>query len=217
MPEVRHKYQTVEFGNIDIHLRTLKDTQQFYDQNNEAQILGINSASWALFGVLWPSAQILANYLFKSNTNSKRILEVGCGIGLSSLLLNHLNKDITATDYHPQVNNYLLKNTQLNNDKKIPFYRLDWEDTVLSTIGKFDMIIGSDLLYQPNHFILLAGFIGRYVNSKCEVIIVDPNRGNHSKFKKMMLELGFEHEKIDTKEYAKEPFKGSIHKYRKEK
>jgi predicted nicotinamide N-methyase len=215
LPNVRHKYQTIEFGNVDIHLRTLKDTQQFFDKNNEAQKLGINSASWALFGVLWPSGQILANYIFKTDTHSKRILEIGCGIGLSSLLLNHLDKNITATDYHPEVESFLLKNTQLNNDQKIPFYRLNWEDETLKNLGKFDIIIGSDLLYQQNHSILLSSFINKYANEVCEVVIVDPNRGNHSKFKKAMLGFGFEYEKIDTTKYTKEPFKGSIHKYKK--
>lgn len=215
MTNVRHKYQTIEFGNIDIHLKTLKDTQQFYDNNNEAKELGINSASWSLFGVLWPSSKVLANYIFKSNTNSKRILEIGCGIGLSSLLLNHLDEDITATDYHPQVNSFLLENSELNNDEKIPFYRLDWNDETHKHIGKFDLIIGSDILYEQDHSIVLAEFINKYVKHKCEVIIVDPNRGNHSKFKQTMLEFGFDYEKIDAMKYSKEPFKGSIHKYKR--
>ena len=38
----------------------------------------------------------------------KRILEVGCGIGLSSLILNRLNADITATDYHPEAEKFLI-------------------------------------------------------------------------------------------------------------
>lgn len=215
MSQIRYKYQTIEFGLIDIHLRTLKDTQQFYDKNNKAQELGINSASWALFGVLWPSSQVLANYILKSNTHSKKILEVGCGIGLSSLLLNHLNQDITATDYHPEVKTYLLKNTTLNNDKEIPFYRLNWEDDALKELGKFDMIIGSDLLYQRNHGELLSKFINKYAKNKCEVIIVDPNRGNHSKFKKAMIDFGFKYEKIDTMKYIKESVQDSIHKYKK--
>ena len=215
MSNIRYKYQTIEFENIDIHLRTLKDTQQFYDDKDKAQKLGINSASWAIFGVLWPSSQVLANYMFKSHTKSKRILEVGCGIGLSSLLLNHLNQDITATDYHPEVKAFLLKNTNLNYDKDIPFYRLDWEDKVNNSLGKFDIIIGSDLLYQQNHGELLSNFINNYASNKCEVIIVDPSRGNHGKFKNEMLSFGFKYEKIDTLEYIDIPYKGSIHKYNK--
>lgn len=215
MSNIRYKYQTIEFDNIDIHIRSLKDTQQFYDKINEAQDLGINSATWALFGVLWPSSQILANYVYEVDTSSKKILEVGCGIGLSSLLLNHLNEDITATDYHPEVKAFLLKNSDLNNDNEIPFYRLDWEDKVLKKIGKFDLIIGSDLLYEQNHGVLLSHFINNYANNSCEVIIVDPNRGNHSKFKKEMINFGFEYEKIDTLKYSDTLFKGSIHKYKK--
>ncbi len=215
MSNIRYKYQTIVFDNVDIHLKTLKDTQQFHDKNNEAQDLGINSATWALFGVLWPSSHILANYIYQLDTGAKRILEVGCGIGLSSLLLNHLQQDITATDYHPEVKAFLLRNSNLNNDKEIPFYRLNWEDKVLNNIGKFDLIIGSDLLYQQNHGETLSHFINQYANKTCEVIIVDPSRGNHSKFKKEMIKFGFKYEKIDTLKYSDLVFKGSIHKYNK--
>ena len=215
MSNIRFKYQTIEFDNIDIHLRTLKDTQQFYDKNNEAQKLGIFSSSWALFGVLWPSSKVLANYIYQEDTSSKRILEVGCGIGLSSLLLNHLHQNITATDYHPEVKTFLLKNSSLNNDNEIPFYRLNWKDETLKKIGKFDLIIGSDLLYEQNHGKLLSHFINNYANNKCEVILVDPSRGNHSKFKKEMLNFGFKYEKIDTLKYSDTKFKGSINKYNK--
>jgi tRNA1(Val) A37 N6-methylase TrmN6 len=33
----------------------------------------------------------------------KRILEIGCGIALSSILLNEKNADITVNDDHPEV------------------------------------------------------------------------------------------------------------------
>lgn len=143
------------------------------------------------------------------------MLEVGCGMGLSSLLLNHTGKDITATDYHPEVERYLDKNTQLNDDKDIPFFRQDWGNKNDKELGKFDLIIGSDILYEPNHFELLSTFINRHANDKCEIIIVDANRGNHPKFTKKMVEFGYTHERLETNEYINKAFKGSIHYYKK--
>ncbi|WP_266096445.1 class I SAM-dependent methyltransferase [Aliarcobacter butzleri] len=120
MKDIRFKYQTIEFGEDDIHLRTLRDKQQFSDEEKKAEKLGISSATWPLFGIVWPSSEVLANFIYDYDFENKRILEVGCGIGLSSLVLNRLNADITATDYHPEAENFLDINTQLNQDDEIP-------------------------------------------------------------------------------------------------
>ena len=59
--------------------------------------------------------------------NGKRILELGCGMALSSLLINRRGGNITATDYHPQAGIFLKKNTELNEDADIPFFLPDCE------------------------------------------------------------------------------------------
>lgn len=41
---LRIRYQTVEFGDTDIHLCTLRDKQQFNDPDDVAKDLGISSA-----------------------------------------------------------------------------------------------------------------------------------------------------------------------------
>ena len=102
MTNLRLCYQTIEFGKIDIHLCTLRDRQEFYDPEGIAEQLGISPASWPIFGVIWPSSLVLAHYISSYNTGTKRILEVGCGTALSSLLLNKKNANITATDHHPE-------------------------------------------------------------------------------------------------------------------
>ncbi len=214
---VRVKYTTIEFGNIDLHVRTLKDNQQFFDKDDIAKNLGISSALWPLFGIIWPSSKVLANYMLHFDTTSKKVLEVGCGIGLSSLLLNHLDAHITATDYHPEVESFLLKNTHLNDDKKIPFIRADWAEAKNSAFDEYDLIIASDVLYESSCAELLSTFLNQYAKKSCEIIIVDPDRGNHSKFSKEMVGLGFTHTKFkpDTQSYMQEPYKGHIHCYQR--
>ena len=95
--------------------------------------------------MLWPSSQILAQMMSKFDVKNKKILEVGCGMALSSLVLNHRLADISSTDYHPSVEGFLNDNTELNEDKIIPYERTGWTDED-DSLGLFDLIIGSDLL-----------------------------------------------------------------------
>lgn len=187
---VRHRYQTIEFDGTDIHVRTLRDRQQFSDPGNMAQSLGVSHATWPLFGVIWDSAEILARLMLMFDVRGKHILEVGCGIGLPSLILNSRTADITATDHHPEARAYLDLNSKLNDDPLIPFTRTGWEDPT-TALGQFDLIIGSDLLYQPDHPGLLAEFLNQHARAHCQVIIVDPARGNTARFTQHMTALGF--------------------------
>jgi predicted nicotinamide N-methyase len=211
---LRFRYQTLEFINADIHVRTLRDTQQYYDTDDMAHNLGISSASWPLFGVIWDSSKILAHLMSDFDIAGKRILEVGCGIGLASLVLNHRSANITATDYHPEAERFMSENTRINNDNLIPFIRTGWGDFD-DTLGEFDLIIGSDLLYERDHINLLAGFIDRHTKRSCEVIIVDPGRGNHSHFSKKMVTLDFSHtqSKPLNTTYLTQAFKGQLLRY----
>jgi predicted nicotinamide N-methyase len=183
MSSLRIRYQTIEFGDVDIHIRTLRDRQQYLDVDGVAGNLGISSATWPLFGVVWASGEVLAHLMFGYEVEGIRILEVGCGIALASLVLNHRLADITATDYHPEVEHFLVENVQLNKGKAIPFVRTGWGDAD-SSLGEFDLVIGSDLLYERGHVELLAGFIDRHARPHCEVILVDPGRGHHARFSK---------------------------------
>lgn len=211
MSPYRIKYQTIEFNHHDIHIKTLRDRQQFSDPDGEAADLGISSAQWSLFGVIWNASQVMAHLIDAKDTTGLRILEVGCGIGLASLLLNARNEDITAIDHHPEAGEFLLSNTALNQDEAIPFLRTGW-DNEATGLGLFDLIIGSDLLYEVEHIQLLSRFIQQHAKPTCEVIIVDPGRGLHAKFSKAMTALGFCHSQTETADTSAltEPFKGKV-------
>jgi predicted nicotinamide N-methyase len=214
MSSLRFRYQTIEFDDLDIHIRTLRDNQQFCDNDGIAEALGISSATWPLFGVVWPSGEILAHLMSDFEIAGRRILEVGCGIGLASLVLNHRLADITATDYHPEAESFLRMNAKLNDDGEIPFVRTGWSDED-SGLGEFDLIIGSDLLYEREFVHLLASFIDQHAKPHCDVIIVDPGRGNHARFSRHMTSLGYSHSqaKPENTDYLTQPFKGQILRY----
>lgn len=131
--------------------------------------------------------------------NGKSVLEIGCGIGLASLVLNHRGVNITATDYHPEVKSFLDENTHLNKDPDISFVRTSWDDHLPNDLGLFDIIIGSDLLYEQEHPENLASFINQHAQKESSVLIVDPRRGYSSRFTRHMTEFGFIHSVIEHK------------------
>ncbi|MCG9697314.1 protein N-lysine methyltransferase family protein [Shewanella sp. Isolate11] len=212
----RLRYQTIEFSSTDIHIRSLWDRQEFSDPLGEANSLGISSAQWSLFGVVWDSSRALASKMSTYDIAGKRILEVGCGMALASLLLNSRNADITATDYHPEAGRFLTENIRLNQGDDIPFLRTDWNN-LKDGLGTFDVIIGADLLYEREHIALLSAFIDRHANPDCEVILVDPCRGNQGSFSKTMSTLGYSHHqtKIEPRNDMSPKYKGQMLFYKK--
>ena len=213
MTALRVRYQTIEIQDIDIHVKTLWNNQQFHDPDGIASKLGISSATWPLFGIVWASAEVLAHLMFDYKIEGIRILEVGCGIGLASLVLNHRSADITATDFHPEAKKFLQSNAKLNNDPEIPFIRTAWGDQD-SNLGKFDLIIGSDLLYERGQASDLSHFIDHHSHNNCEVIIVDPGRGQTARFSKKMNTFGYIKSRTQNcSDFLVEEIKGKILHY----
>jgi predicted nicotinamide N-methyase len=205
---------TVSIQSHRYTLRTLLDRQQFSDDDAMAADLGISSATWSLFGVVWPASRILAAHVSKMDLRGMKVLEIGCGIGLSSIVLHRLGVDITASDYHPLAEEFLRLNVKANKLQPLKFLTGNW-DTHNPLLGEFDLIIGSDILYEPAHPGLVSGFIHRHSEKQSAVIIADPNRGNRGRFTRHMQSMGYSHryERFDDNSGNSNPCKGRILHY----
>jgi predicted nicotinamide N-methyase len=214
---LRYRFQTREFGAHDIHYRSLRDRQQYDDPDGEAEALGISSASWPLFGMVWQAGEVLARLMADYDVGGRRVLEVGCGVGLASLVLNRRRADISATDIHPGAGANLRYNTRLNDDRDIPFLRTAWEDPREEAFGRFDLVVASDVLFEPDHAVKLAAFIDLHARPRCEVILVDARRGLGPAFTRGMAALGYACERLaDIAPFTDpETFRGRILRYRR--
>jgi predicted nicotinamide N-methyase len=185
-------------GCPDLLIRSLLDRQQFADTLGQAAALGISSAAWPLFGLLWPSGvQLAAHMVVRPPAPGLAVLEIGCGLALASLVCHRAGIDITASDRHPLAESFLLANLTLNRLGPLRYRHGDWAvapaavpDVRVS--GRFDLIIGSDLLYERDDGATLAAFIARHAAPGGEVRIVDPDRGNRPAFNRQMSAQGFE-------------------------
>ena len=178
-------------GAADLIIRSLLDKQQFSDPLGAAEALGISSASWPLFGLLWPSAAQLAQRMASRPLRSgERVLEIGCGLGLASLVCHRRGVDITASDCHPLAESFLLENARLNGLAPLKYRTGQWGAQAQghngAVQGQFDLILGSDVLYERDARASLASFLDRHAAHSAQIWIVDPNRGNRSTFHKQM-------------------------------
>jgi predicted nicotinamide N-methyase len=216
MPGYITRQLTVPLGGHDYLIRALSDRQQFADPNGDAERIGISPALWGLFGQVWPAGKLLAETMSSFEVAGKRVLELGCGLGLSSLVLQRRKADITASDHHPLAELFLRRNATQN---KLPFvtYRdLPWEIPD-ATLGRFDLIIGSDVLYERGHSELLAAIMLRHASEHTEILITDPGRGNSARFSKAMALQGYGVVEQLTRFDAADipPFRGRLLSYRR--
>ena len=198
-------------GVDDLLIHSLLDKNQFYDPLDEALNLGISSATWPLFGLLWPSGLRMAERMALRSVSGERILEIGCGLGLASLVAHRRGASVTASDCHPLAHAFLDENTRLNGLSPMAYRHGLWGKAALredglpvltkahdaAVMGRFDLIVGSDILYERDDEGTLADFINAHAEARSEVWVVDPNRGNRAAFHKHMAHAGFDlHEQV---------------------
>ena len=216
MNGVELKSDTFTINEFDYLICSLKDNQQYDEDDHESIALGISSATWSLFGVVWPTSVVMALNIHKYQLEGKRVLEIGCGIGLCSIVLHRMGIDITASDYHPRSRSFLDRNVLGNGLLPIKYQTGNWE-IENEELGKFDFVIGSDILYQPAHAEHVSQFIDRHSNDNVQVLIGDPGRENRSNFSRKMVDLGYSHqfEKFDQQINDGKRCKGRLMHYQR--
>jgi predicted nicotinamide N-methyase len=148
------------------------------------------------FGVVWPSARALSEHLVslgKSALAGQRVLEIGCGLAVPSLVASRLGATVLATDFHPDIPQFLARNARLNPSPEggvVEYVHRDWARDG-SPLGQFDWVIGSDILYESQH----PGPVARSLAAHCapggRVVLADPGRPYLQAFADEMKRLGF--------------------------
>ena len=216
MPGYTTRDVALHVAGRDFTLRALSDLHQYSDPEGDADRAGISSATWCLFGQVWPAGIVLAEALGQMDLAGKRVLEVGCGLGLSTLVMQARGGDVTASDHHPLAEAFLLRNAELNGLPPPRYVDFPW-DSPRPDLGDFDLIVGADVLYERGHAASLLGVVARHGSDAGEVIIADPGRGNSGAFGTGMRNLGYEfsEQRCAFSEGEVPPFRGRLLSWRR--
>lgn len=130
---------------------------------------------------IWPSARVLADLLVRHQGDGRSALELGCGSGLVACALAQAGYQVTATDYYQDALAFTAGNVARNTGAMATTRLVDWR-AMPPDLGRFDLVVGSDVLYERSYAVLLANAIAATIAPGGAAIIADPGRLAYSEF-----------------------------------
>jgi predicted nicotinamide N-methyase len=125
------------------------------------------------WSVLWRSGVALGGELAGAALAGRRVLELGCGLGVPSLVAARLGAHVLATDEDPDALELLERNARANG-LTLATARVDWRDADdLVGRGPFDVVLAADVLYERAAAAALLTLLPRL---GAEVWLADPGR-----------------------------------------
>jgi predicted nicotinamide N-methyase len=141
---------------------------------------------------LWPSALALARHLSERDLAGTRVIELGCGVGLPTVLALVGGASVLATDHYEAALDFTAYNARANLDLEPEVSILDWREPDLEGMGVFDLVLAADVLYEAKNAAALADLVPKLLAPGGEAIMADPRRDESPVFLKAMEEQGFE-------------------------
>jgi predicted nicotinamide N-methyase len=124
---------------------------------------------------LWPSAQVLADEVRTMRLDGQRVLELGCGLGMVAIAAALAGADVTATDYYEDALQFARLNAMAATGRTIATRMVNWVE-MPSDLGRFDVVLASDVLYEHRYAPLVASAIASTLVRGGEAIVADPGR-----------------------------------------
>ena len=116
---------------------------------------------------IWPSARVLAERIAGEQVNDRRYL-----VSVAAAIAGF---DITSTDYYEEALRFTALNVLVNTGVLIDTRIGDWR-RFPHDMGRFDLVVASDVLYEPAHAALIAAVLDRTLTGRGTALIADPGR-----------------------------------------
>ena len=143
----------------------------------------------------------LAKRLAEADLAGRRAIELGCGVGLPTVVALARGARVTATDHYKAALDFARYNARLNlaHDREPDTRLLDWRAPMPESFrGAFDLVFAADVLYERGNAEALAVLMSSLLAPRGEILVADPGRRWEPLFRELVLDGGFGCETEET-------------------
>ena len=187
----------LEFSGTKVALLRVADLQRFV---NADDLLAADAVSEPPYWMhLWPGALALARLMAErellqgESLAGMRVLELGCGLALPSLLAAISGASVVATDWQPTPLRHALNSARLNRSP-LQTVQMDWRASCFA--GRkgslpFDLVLGADIAYDFECEEDLVRTLAHLVCRGGRVVLADSVNTYRQTFKRRLEDVGF--------------------------
>ena len=158
---------------------------------------------------LWPSARVLSATMAREAGEGRRLLEMGCGVGLATVGAMLGGFAVTATDYYDDALHVTRGNAARNLGHEPTVRMVNWREWP-SDVGVFDVVMAADVLYEKEYAILVGECMARSLAPDGVAIVADPGRLALPIFRDHLVHVGLEIFDTTTTKFEDGPVKQEI-------
>jgi len=176
-PELRLRHACSRLSYVSHRLTIPGGDLRVLQPSEAAELPDDGPVEWAplmpYWAVLWRSGVALGRELASSRLAGLRVVELGCGLGVPSVVAARAGAEVLATDGSDEALELVERNAR-ENGVEVATARVDWtaaDDLVAR--GPFDLVLAADVLYERASVALLLSLLPRLGG---EVWLADPGR-----------------------------------------
>ena len=121
----------------------------------------------------WDAGYGIAWELAERDIDGAKVLDLGCGLGLAGSVAAARGAEVVMADNAPPALLFAEANSWPWRDR-VQIVRLDWRKDRLD--GPFDLILGSDILYDRSDLAFLDTFWRQHLQTEGSVLLSEPTR-----------------------------------------
>lgn len=187
---LRVHLRELAIGGRTFEIASLHDAAELLDHPEYAKpFLERDIAPYGL--ELWPVAVMLAERILTGEPGAGReVLDLGCGLGLTSMAATLAGWRVTAADHEPTSLRFAQSNAERNGIEVASFEYFDWNQPPPDR--KFARVLAADVLYQRVDHVPILKCLSTVLDRDGLVMIADPKRGVADKFADLAREHGWQ-------------------------